>query len=167
MAGLRLGPLLRYVDADSATVWVETDRPCTVHIRCDDGAAGAQHTWQVAGHHYALVPVTGLTPGSETPYRVLLDDEQQVWPLPGSRFPASTIRTLPASAQEPLDFAFGSCRWSATPSNAGHDPVGPDALDTLAATLAAGSARRRPDVLLLLGDQVYADQTSRRPRRYW
>lgn len=160
MAGLRLGPLLRYVDADSATVWVETDRPCTVHIRCDDGAAGAQHTWQVAGHHYALVPVTGLTPGSETPYRVLLDDEQQVWPLPGSRFPASTIRTLPASAQEPLDFAFGSCRWSATPSNAGHDPVGPDALDTLAATLAAGSARRRPDVLLLLGDQVYADQTS-------
>ncbi|AZS71598.1 alkaline phosphatase [Streptomyces lydicus] len=160
MAGLRLGPLLRYVDADSATVWVETDRPCVVHVRCDDGAAGAQHTWQVAGHHYALVPVTGLTPGSETPYRVLLDDAQEVWPLPDSRFPASTIRTLPASAHEPLHFAFGSCRWSATPSNAAHDPVGPDALDTLAATLAAGSGRQRPDVLLLLGDQVYADQTS-------
>ncbi|MEU8918151.1 alkaline phosphatase D family protein [Streptomyces nigrescens] len=159
MAGLRLGPLLRYVDADSATVWVETDRPCVVHVRCDDGAAGAQHTWQVAGHHYALVPVTGLTPGSETPYRVLLDDAE-VWPLPDSRFPASAIRTLPASAQEPLHFAFGSCRWSATPSNAAHDPVGPDALDTLAATLAAGSGRQRPDVLLLLGDQVYADQTS-------
>ncbi|MCR8578358.1 alkaline phosphatase D family protein [Streptomyces sp. Isolate_219] len=160
MAGLRLGPLLRYVDADSATVWVETDRPCVVHVRCDDGAAGAQHTWQVAGHHYALVPVTGLTPGSETPYRVLLDDAEEVWPLPDSRFPASTIRTLPASAHEPLHFAFGSCRWSATPSNAAHDPVGPDALDTLAATLAAGSGRQRPDVLLLLGDQVYADQTS-------
>ncbi|MFF9782606.1 Phosphodiesterase/alkaline phosphatase D [Streptomyces sp. SceaMP-e96] len=169
MAGLRLGPLLRYVDADSATVWVETDRPCVVHVRCDDGAAGAQHTWQVAGHHYALVPVTGLTPGSETPYQVLLDDEpgappsgsgEKVWPLPDSRFPASTIRTLPASAHEPLHFAFGSCRWSATPSNAAHDPVGPDALDTLAATLAAGSGRQRPDVLLLLGDQVYADQTS-------
>ncbi|MEU8683541.1 alkaline phosphatase D family protein [Streptomyces sp. NPDC048611] len=160
MTGLRLGPLLRYADADSATVWVETDRPCVVHVRCEDGAAGAQHTWQVAGHHYALVPVTGLTPGSETAYRVLLDDEQEVWPLPGSRFPASTIRTLPASPQEPLQFAFGSCRWSATPSKAAHDPVGPDALDTLAATLAAGSGRRRPDVLLLLGDQVYADQTS-------
>ncbi|GAA5611860.1 alkaline phosphatase family protein [Streptomyces platensis] len=168
MAGLRLGPLLRYVDADSATVWVETDRPCVVHVHCDDGTAGAEHTWQVAGHHYALVPVTGLTPGSETPYRVLLEDpgapaggsREEVWPLPGSRFPASTIRTLPASAQEPLHFAFGSCRWSATPSNAGHDPVGPDALDTLAATLAAGSGRQRPDVLLLLGDQVYADQTS-------
>ncbi|MFE1176314.1 alkaline phosphatase D family protein [Streptomyces sp. NPDC058773] len=160
MAGLRLGPLLRYVDADSATVWVETDRPCVVRIRCDDGASGAEHTWQVAGHHYALVPVTGLKPGGETPYRVLLDD-QPVWPPPDSRFPVSTIRTLPACAQEPLQFAFGSCRWSATPSNAGHDPVGPDALDALAAALAAGAGgRRRPDVLLLLGDQVYADQTS-------
>ncbi|WP_336052685.1 alkaline phosphatase D family protein [Streptomyces sp. CA2R101] len=168
MAGLRLGPLLRYVDARSATVWVETDEPCVVHVRCDGGAAGAERTWQVAGHHYALVPVTGLTPGTETPYQVLLEEPdaspgdggEQVWPPPGSRFPASTIRTLPASPDEPLRFAFGSCRWSATPSNAAHDPVGPDALDTLAATLAADPGRPRPDVLLLLGDQVYADQTS-------
>ncbi|MDT0460860.1 alkaline phosphatase D family protein [Streptomyces sp. DSM 41527] len=168
MAGLRLGPLLRYVDARSATVWVETDEPCVVRVRCDGGAAGAERTWQVAGHHYALVPVTGLTPGTETPYQVLLDEPdaspgdggEQVWPPPGSRFPVSTIRTLSASPDEPLRFAFGSCRWSATPSNAAHDPVGPDALDTLAATLAADPGRPRPDVLLLLGDQVYADQTS-------
>ncbi|MGW2024301.1 alkaline phosphatase D family protein [Streptomyces decoyicus] len=168
MAGLRLGPLLRYVDAQSATVWVETDEPCVVRVRCDDGSAGTEHTWQVAGHHYALVAVTGLAPGSETPYEVLLDEPgappggsgEKVWPPPGSRFPASTIRTLPASADEPLRFAFGSCRWSATPSNAAHDPVGPDALDTLAATLAADAGRPRPHVLLLLGDQVYADQTS-------
>ncbi|MGW1377887.1 alkaline phosphatase D family protein [Streptomyces sp. NPDC002446] len=158
MAGLRLGPLLRYVDADSATVWVETDRPCEVRISCAGTAGGTERTWQVAGHHYALVPVTGLTPGSETPYRVLLD-EQQVWPLPESRFPESTIRTPAASGQAPLSVAFGSCRWSATPA-AAHDPVGPDALDTLAATLAADPTRARPDVLLLLGDQVYADQTS-------
>lgn len=68
MAGLRLGPLLRYVDADSATVWVETDRPCEVRVRCGAAAGGTERTWQVAGHHYALVPVTGLAPGSETPY---------------------------------------------------------------------------------------------------
>ncbi|MBM4796374.1 alkaline phosphatase family protein [Streptomyces sioyaensis] len=159
MAGLRLGPLLRYVDATSATVWVETDRPCEVRIRCEGGAHGAERTWQVAGHHYALVPVTGLAPGSETPYQVLLD-EGTVWPPPDSPFPASTIRTLPASPDRPLHFAFGSCRWSATPADASHDPVGPDALDALAATLAADPGRQRPDVLLLLGDQVYADQTS-------
>ena len=100
MAGLRLGPLLRYVDADSATVWVETDRPCEVRIRCGGGAGGAEHTWQVAGHHYALVPVTGLTPGSETPYEVLLD-EQQAWPPPDSHFPPSVIRALPDRAGAP------------------------------------------------------------------
>ncbi|MFB1048264.1 alkaline phosphatase D family protein [Streptomyces chrestomyceticus] len=162
MAGLLLGPLLRYVDEISATVWVETDRPCEVHVRCENGAGGAERTWQVAGHHYALIPVAGLTPAGETPYRVLLDGEQ-VWPQPGSRFPESTIHTPAAPGGDPGDqhlrVAFGSCRWAAPPADA-HDPVGPDALDTLAAALAADPARPRPDVLLLLGDQVYADQTS-------
>ncbi|UNO42303.1 alkaline phosphatase D family protein [Streptomyces sp. MST-110588] len=171
MAGLRLGPLLRYVDEDSATVWVETDRPCEVHVRCDSGAGGAERTWQVAGHHYALVPVTGLTPGDETPYRVLLDG-QEVWPLPDGRFPASTIRTLPASTgpqegngpgqaqRSELRIAFGSCRWSAPPADSSHDPIGPDALNALAHALSSDPGRDRPDVLILLGDQVYADQTS-------
>ena len=32
MAELILGPILRYVDATSATVWVETDGPCEVEM---------------------------------------------------------------------------------------------------------------------------------------
>ena len=32
MAGLILGPLLRYVGETEATVWVETDAPCTVEV---------------------------------------------------------------------------------------------------------------------------------------
>ncbi|KOG87326.1 alkaline phosphatase, partial [Streptomyces varsoviensis] len=94
-AGLRLGPLLRYVDREaggSATVWIEADRPCTAEVRCADGAGGSARSWQIAGHHYALIPVTGLRPGTETAYRVLLNGEQ-VWPLAGSPFPESTIRT--------------------------------------------------------------------------
>ncbi len=43
--------------------------------------------------------------------------------------------------------------------------MGPDALDTLAARLAADPDAVRPDVLLLLGDQVYADETSEATRR--
>ncbi|WP_432035325.1 alkaline phosphatase D family protein [Streptomyces cucumeris] len=166
MAGLRLGPLLRQVDWEtgtSATVWVETDRSCEAEVRCADGAGGTAATWQVAGHHYAMVRVTGLRPGGETAYRVLLDGEQ-VWPLPGTDFPDSTIRTpAPATAgsdQAPVRVAFGSCRWAAPPSDASHDPIGPDALDTLAATLARTLDAPRPDVLVLLGDQVYADETS-------
>ncbi|MET7936961.1 alkaline phosphatase D family protein [Streptomyces sp. NPDC005322] len=173
MAGLRLGPLLRQVDWETgtrATVWVETDRPCETEVRCADGAGGTARTWRIAGHHYALIPVTGLRPGSETAYRVLLDGEQ-VWPLPGSAFPDSTIRTPAPGTPDgdkgaPVRVAFGSCRWAAPPSDASHDPVGPDALDTLASTLAHTPDSPRPDVLVLLGDQVYADETSAETRRW-
>ncbi|MFE3646172.1 alkaline phosphatase D family protein [Streptomyces sp. NPDC059169] len=173
-AGLRLGPLLRYVDwetGDHATVWIEADRPCTAEVRCTgaplghggDEAGGSAHTFQVEGHHYALVPVTGLTPGSSTAYEVLLDG-RRVWPLDGSPFPQSTIRT-PAVPADGVRISFGSCRWAAPPAGE-HDPVGPDALDSLAARLAADPAADRPDVLVLIGDQVYADETSKATRRW-
>ncbi|MFE9253698.1 alkaline phosphatase D family protein [Streptomyces sp. NPDC006879] len=174
MAGLRLGPMLRYVDwegAGTATVWVEADRPCTARVHCADGAGGAARTFQVAGHHYALIQVNGLTAGTTTSYEVLLDG-QRVWPLTESQspFPPSTItsprgRTDGAGNAEAVRIAFGSCRWAAPPADS-HDRVGPDVLDTLAARLACDPTGERPDVLLLLGDQVYADQTSEATRRW-
>lgn len=175
MAELRLGPLLRYADGSTATVWVEASRPCTAEVRGPGGVLGETRTFQIAGHHYALVPVSGLAPGTTTPYEVFLDGTR-VWPLPQTRFPPSVIRT-PADG-DPVRLAFGSCRWAAPPpsarlrSNRGYphpgeqDPVGPDALDTLAARLAADPAGERPDVLVLLGDQVYADETSKTTRRW-
>ncbi|MCX4909110.1 alkaline phosphatase D family protein [Streptomyces sp. NBC_00878] len=163
MAELRLGPLLRFVDGSSATVWVEASRPCTAEVRCPDGAGGKTRTFQIAGHHYALIPVTGLTPGTRSPYEVLLDGTQ-VWPLTDSRFPPSVIHT-PVDDHETVRVAFGSCRW-ATPAADEKDPGGPDALDTLAARIAANPDGERPDVLLLLGDQVYADEVSS-ATRHW
>ncbi|MCT2590224.1 alkaline phosphatase family protein [Streptomyces sp. N2-109] len=164
MTALRLGPLLRYVDEDTATVWVETDGPCEAEIRCEGSAAGGTAlTWQVSGHHYALVTVVGLQPGTETAYQVLLDGAQ-VWPLPasppaiGGRLPPSTIRTPAPDGRDALRLAFGSCRWASRPADSSHDPVGPDALEALARQAVAGG--ELPDVLLLLGDQVYADETS-------
>ncbi|MEU0836649.1 alkaline phosphatase D family protein [Streptomyces sp. NPDC005969] len=170
MAGLRLGPLLRYVDwetGSTATVWVEADRPTTAEVRCASGASGSSRTFAIAGHHYALVVVTGLTPDSTTAYEVLLGG-RRVWPLKDSGFPASTITTPPASADDtgdrPVRISFGSCRWAAPPSGE-PDTTGPDALGALAARLAADPGAVRPDVLLLLGDQVYADETSKATRR--
>ncbi|MGA5505638.1 alkaline phosphatase D family protein [Streptomyces umbrinus] len=163
MAGLRLGPLLRYVDGSSATIWVEASRPCTAEVRCPDGAGGESRTFQIAGHHYALIPVTGLTPGTTSSYEVLLDGVQ-VWPLPDSRFPPSVIHT-PVDDHETVRVSFGSCRWAA-PAAGEEDPGGPDALDTLAARIAADPESERPDVLLLLGDQVYADEVSNATRRW-
>ncbi|WP_055598548.1 alkaline phosphatase D family protein [Streptomyces aureus] len=160
MAGLRLGPLLRHVDWESgtsATVWVETDQACTVEVRCPGGAGGSAPTFHVGGHHYALVVVSGLAPGSATTYEVLLDG-RRVWPLADSPQPPSTIHTPRVPATDAV-VAFGSCRWAA-PAEGSSDPVGPDVLDTLSARLAADPEAVRPDVLVLLGDQVYADETS-------
>ncbi|MER5976285.1 alkaline phosphatase D family protein [Streptomyces sp. NPDC001857] len=167
MAGLRLGPLLRYADSTSATVWVEASGPCAAEVRCADGSGGTARTFQVAGHHYALIPVTGLAPGTATPYEVFLDGTR-VWPAPdasaaSTSFPPSAIRT-PAGGDD-VRVAFGSCRWAAPAADA-HDPVGPDALDSLAARIAADPEGERPDVLLLLGDQVYADETSDATQRW-
>ncbi|MFE1075291.1 alkaline phosphatase D family protein [Streptomyces sp. NPDC058783] len=162
MAGLRLGPLLRYADGSCATVWVETSGPCTAEVRCADGARGTAGTFRVAGHHYALVPVDGLTPGTATEYEVLLDGAS-VWPPPDSRFPPSVIAT--PTDHDGMRVAFGSCRWAAPPAG-GKDAVGPDALDTLSARVAADPGGARPDVLLLLGDQVYADEVSD-AMRHW
>ncbi|MEU6103774.1 alkaline phosphatase D family protein [Streptomyces flaveolus] len=162
MADLRLGPLLRYNDGSSATIWAETSRPCTAEVRCADGAGGTARTFQVAGHHYVLVPVTGLTSGTATAYEVFLDGTR-VWPVPDSPFPPSVIAS--PTGDDGMRVAFGSCRWAAPPAG-GKDPVGPDALDTLAARIAADPGGARPDVLLLLGDQVYADEVSDATRRW-
>ncbi|WP_371671824.1 alkaline phosphatase family protein [Streptomyces sp. NBC_00289] len=165
MAELRLGPLLRYADSSSATIWVEASRPCTAEVRCADGAEGSARTFQVAGHHYALVPVDGLAPDTTRSYEVYLDGDR-VWPLPEapfSAFPPSVIHT--PGQDDGVRVAFGSCRWAAPAADA-HDPVGPDALDTLAARIAADPEGERPDVLLLLGDQVYADETSQDTQRW-
>ncbi|MFW3169489.1 alkaline phosphatase D family protein [Geodermatophilus sp. CPCC 206100] len=155
---LLLGPLLRHVDPVSATVWVETDRPCEVAVL--DRRA---RTFAVGGHHFALVVVEGLEPGSATPYDVRLDGER-VWPDAASPFPPSRIRT--PGRPGPFRIAFGSCRY-ATPSTVDlAEGIPPDALDTYAVRLAEQSEDSWPDALVLLGDQVYADELTT-PTRQW
>jgi hypothetical protein len=60
---LVLGPLLRYVGASDATVWVETDASGEVDVLVE-GSSHRSRTFKVEGHHYALVRVAGLKPGS-------------------------------------------------------------------------------------------------------
>jgi hypothetical protein len=149
---LVLGPLLRYVDDTSATVWVETDTPCTVSV-----LDASVPTFTVHGHHYAFVDVTGLAPGTTTPYEVRLDGAL-CWPPRDSPHPASRIRTLDPT--RPLKLSFGSCRTS-VPHDAQHNSShGVDVLRAMGHRLAALPDDDWPDLMLMLGDQVYADQPS-------
>ena len=136
MGGLVLGPLLRHVDETSACVWVETERPGIVTVTAGEHEAEA-HTFGVHGHHYALVCIEGLTPGTKTPYTVSVDGDQ-VWPEPDSPYPPSLIPTLDHA--KPLRLAFGSCRTSVTHDKAGNKLHGVDALRAYA--LADGGSHR-------------------------
>lgn len=156
---LLLGPLLRYVDQRNATVWVETDRACTVTV-----AGHSTTTWAVHGHHFALVVVEGLQPGSVTEYTVRLDD-RQVWPEPDSPFPPSVIRTH--SEEDSFRLAFGSCRRSAGDDEDAVRLFGADALVGLANKMLDNPDRLDvwPDALFMAGDQIYADELTHEERR--
>jgi len=158
MPSLVLGPLLRYVGETDAVLWVETDSPCEVEI-----LGTRERTFCVCEHHYALVCCGDLERGSWHEYEVKLDGER-VWPQDDG-FPASSFRTYPKEG--PLQIAFGSCRVAAPHEppfslRKDEDPRGReiDALRTMALRMRDEPRERWPDVLLMLGDQVYADEVS-------
>ena len=166
MAELVVGPLLRYVGESDATVWVETDSPCEVEV-----LGHRARTFRVADHHYALVRVDGLEAGSNTEYEVALDGERR-WPEDGADLPPSTIRTKHPDKR--LRIAFGSCRVS-TPFEPPYtltkdeDDQGRelDALAALALRMQGQPVEDWPHSLVLLGDQVYADECSPEARKFF
>lgn len=141
MANLILGPVLRRVVGDEAVIWIQTDAPATVRVRAGPVEA-VQPTFEVEGVHLALPIVSGL-PSGATEYQIYLD-ERQVWPLPDQ--PPSVIST---GIRERTKIAFGSCRDTARRPD-------PDALEVYAREVMRGT--RPPDLLALIGDQIYADE---------
>ncbi len=159
MAQLVLGPLLRYVGETEAVVWVETDEECEVEV-----LGHREPTFCVRGHHFALVVVDGLEPLSTIEYEVSVDGRRR-WPEDKSAFPASVIRTI--GPDEPLRICFGSCRVSLphhAPYTLSKDehPDGRefDALYSLTKEMRERPRDRWPHALIMLGDQVYADEVS-------
>jgi hypothetical protein len=153
---------------------VETDRACEV------AALGHRaRTFEVAGHYYALVVADDLRPGSEHEYQVALDGAVR-WPEPGSPFPPSTVRTPRDilcdggrdggraggcdGGRGPVRLAFGSCRVAR--ARVPRMPDRPDALAAFATRLRQTPRDRWPDALLMIGDQVYADNPGPATREF-
>ena len=166
-AKLVLGPMLRYVDAGSATIWVEVDRPCTVEV-----LGRRAQTFTVLGHHYGLVVVDGLAVGSSTAYQVQLDG-RAVWPpvideteRGHEAEPLASLIRIPDEKEE-IAILAGSCRAAAP-----HEPPythelmlddearGVDTMWAHASRMATEDPEEWPDLLLLVGDQIYADDSS-------
>jgi phosphodiesterase/alkaline phosphatase D-like protein len=159
---LVLGPVLRHVGETTAAVWVQLDRAATVTV-----LGASARTFEVRGHHYALVTVTDLDPDTVYAYEVAVDGAV-VWPPRVTPFPPSSLRTRgPASARR-LRIVFGSCRYPKVapftePRTAAR--LGIDALDAFAVDMLRRPRAEWPDALLLLGDQVYADELTPQNRR--
>ena len=153
--GLILGPALRHVSDTTALIWVQTESACTVEI-----LGCSARTFEVQGYHFALVTVTGLTPDSVIDYQVSVDGST-VWPIDDdtfAKFPRSVIRTRgPASAHR-LRAIFGSCRYPKTDVTKIEKKLKHDALDSYAVRMADRPVEQWPDALILLGDQLYADE---------
>ncbi len=166
MPELVLGPMLRYVDETAATVWVETDAPCEVEV-----LGRREPTFRIEGHHYGLVCISDLEPGGAYEYEVKLDGER-VWPPAESGFPPSVLRTI--DPEGPLRIVFGSCR-VAVPHHPPYtltkdeDPEHGreiDALYALAQRMRELPVEEWPHLLLMLGDQVYADEDAPETRKF-
>ena len=161
MAQILIGPLLRYVSHDSATIWVETDEPCEVRI-----LDTTTSTFSVWGHHYALVVLRGsrswpaCIPYTVQPRRrAAVAGAGQL--VPGERDPHARWRT------SPIRVLFGSCR-AAAPHEAPFDlepadderGIGVDALRAHGLRMLGQPIEEWPDLVMFLGDQVYADDPS-------
>src|SRR5688500_11795406 len=159
-SSLVLGPIMRHVDETSASIWLETRDAASVTVRAGRQSWEAR-TFAVHGHHYALVEAEGLEPGAVVPYTVEIDGNHS-WPDPDSEFPPPVIATLKPGKQ--LRLAYGSCRTSVPHDASGNRTHGVDALRAYALALAAGSGTASgttwPELVVFLGDQVYADSTS-------
>lgn len=133
------GPLLGCVSPTGATVWVRTLAPARVIVEVD--ASGKTVSFGPVNSTPetdlgAVVPVTGLPPGSQVPYRVMIDG------VPARMPEGASLRTLPIG-KDKVRMAFGSCqhRWGL--GNA---------------RLSERLRGRKPAALLLLGDVAVQDR---------
>lgn len=134
------GPMLGQLKEDGATVWVRTTQPASVEILATvDGKPKRFGPIKSSDESdlTARVVVSGLTPGTTTPYRVLVDGEVVKVPFD------SAITTPPKQHTEKTRIVFGSCqhRWG----------LGNEKMTKTILT-------RKPHAMLMVGDMAVQDR---------
>lgn len=137
------GPMLGCVRPDGVRIWLRTLQPADVTVRVTVSAAEKTYgpVSSTAGSDLtAIVPVTGLKPGTRYPYRIFVDEKPIAMPETAAF----------VTAPEPLPtgkvrIAFGSCfhRWG----------LGNSAQSAMI-------RNRKPAALLLIGDIAVQDRNN-------
>lgn len=173
MVELRVGPLVRAVNASSAVIWAELAQPCLVTLRAQLQASPGEQvttsarTTQVGGRFFVALQLKGLQPSAWYNYVFTTgDDEDSQVDLPIAAAFQQCFRTFDAGEQsttavpQALRIAYGSCRKAIQPET--------DALVGFGDWLMRNFEQREqvwPHLLLLIGDQIYADEPSEELRR--
>ena len=172
---VRVGPLLRATEPHTATIWLELTTPCRVildivpfsaEVLSDfslsqappESTSGVRnctaHTITVGSRFYAVLHIEQLQPGTWYSYRIRISKDESVIEVPS--LPVQHFRTMNAPSQvenAALRIAYGSCRKYVSPQT--------DALSALGRWLLTHQEQCEtawPHLLLLIGDQIYADQ---------
>lgn len=170
LSPIRVGPLVRATSATSVTIWAEFSQPCTVQLSVvpqqnpqDTPITVHVRTVTVGERYYAAPQLDGLQPATWYTYQFhsASQGEQDTTGAPRPQ----CFRTLNETATEDqpssqtarhtLRIAYGSCRKLDQPET--------DALSAFATWLQHHFEQREiawPHLLLLIGDQIYADQPS-------
>ncbi|ONH60007.1 hypothetical protein CcI49_15010 [Frankia sp. CcI49] len=166
LPGIIAGPVLRRVTRTKVSVWLALSRPdpVTLHVRragvpASEIAAGSATPVRVGGSLWIVV-VTGTAPGGQFTagdlyeYRI----SSPGWPEPnwgevsiGTGRPAFPA---PPASLDDLTILHTSCR---KVHGNGRDGLA-GAEELITGRLAAGTPSARPHLLVMSGDQIYADE---------
>lgn len=181
MLFLRVGPLVRATTATSAVIWAETSHACSVTMTAtlydasgSDNLTVSAPTITVGGRHYVALRLDALQPATwyNYAYQLLPLEPGDAETVPPSSTLTQCFRTLDAPAQgdsgpppapetmTALRLVYGSCRRLDQPDQ--------DVLAAFGTWLMQRFDEREtlwPHLLLLIGDQIYADMPPRQLRK--
>lgn len=178
MTSLLIGPLVRATNSSSVLIWAEYTQSCWVTLKASPLEAREDtspftrrtHTVLVGGHHYAAAYLDGLQPATRYSYQLDISEEDDAEQTDKVNVEDSkhhdtrpsiycfrTMNDVETAQSERIEsrlyFAYGSCRKS--------EEQGVDALSAFGSWLSSQYEQREgewPHLLLLIGDQIYADQ---------
>jgi len=170
---IRMGPMLRHVSETTAVFWMELSTAARLTLQIYSRGVHAQSvkatSFRVGTRHYAMIAVEKLRPNTWYTYRILgagaAAPSTILWPDPGldKPLPPSTFKTFARDSITALRIAMVSCRLVRPLDDDGDDDAGVDALLLYARRLRKDIAQRNqkwPDLFLMTGDQIYADNPS-------
>ncbi len=168
MPHIHIGPLVRAMSTNTVVLWAELSEPCTLQVNVtpphssglavDKGISVLTTTIQVGGHYYIAPQIRGLQPSTWYTYSFTTTSDNKELTTQSGITPLQCFRTFDVPGTDTphdLRVAYGSCR------KAEQDPA--DALHAFGLWLKQHYAQREdiwPHLLLLIGDQIYADEPS-------